>query len=127
MNKRQTVITYPFETTLTIKEELLSSIRVCLLVTPKAGDTLHSYGLTHHNSPGYFPELENNFIILSFKKISKESSPEKYKIYFNISLYIETDTTNLSTDSFYGNPTDLMVIIHYINNRGQYESRKYKI
>ena len=125
MDRVQSPISYQFETTLNIKEEFLPYIRICVLVKSTAGDTLYSYGLTNLGDVGFYPEIDNNFTILSFKKISKESASEKYKVYFNVSLYVETD--KLLEDYFYGNPVDLMIIMYYINNRGQYESRQYKI
>lgn len=127
MNKRHAIITYPFETILNIKEEFLPYIKLCLLVIPKTDDIGKTYGLANIYSTGFYPEIDSNFSILSFKKISKESAPEKYKLCFNISLYVETDTDKPDTEWFYGNSVDLIIIMYYINNRGQYESRKYKI
>jgi len=128
MEKIRTEIIYTLETTLNIKEDLLPYVKVAVIGKPITDDKLVTIAVDYAKEMFLdYPEIDYNINNISFKKLSKENVPEKYKLYINIGFYVETDKKVDYPYNFFSNPVNLMVLIYYLNSRGQYESKKYYI
>lgn len=113
-----------FTLDLNIKEDLLPYVRTMILIK-KSSTEFHTIGENYYPYNviywGEFSELYHLKLSKTFKKLSSESNPmEKFRLYVDVKLYSRTSITT----NTYGYPVELMLLVYYKNNKGQYETRK---
>ena len=113
-----------FTLDLNIGEDILPYVRTAVLIKKQVtefhttGENYYPYNVIYW---GEFSELYHLKLSKIFKKISAKSNPqEKFRLYVDVKLYARSD---IRTNT-YGDPIELMLLVYYKNNKGQYEIRK---